>query len=135
MLTITQSQVFVSDQDEAIGFYVDILGFEIHDDVDLGFMRWLTVRAAGDPSRRILLERPGPPAMDAATADVVTDVLTRGAAGGWLALETDDVHATYQRLVAAGVDVTDEPSEKPYGVDFGIRDPFGNRIRIGTVRA
>jgi uncharacterized glyoxalase superfamily protein PhnB len=134
MLFITQSQLQVLDQQQALDFYVNKLGFEVHDDVDLGFMRWLTVRAPGDRSRRILLERPGPPAMDDTTAQQAVEVLTKGAAGGWLALETDDVHGCYAQLVERGVEITDEPSEKPYGVDFGIRDPFGNRIRIGQLK-
>jgi catechol 2,3-dioxygenase-like lactoylglutathione lyase family enzyme len=133
MLKISQSQLFVLDQDEALAFYVDKLGLEVDTDADLGFMRWLTVRVPGDPARRILLERPGPPAVDDATAAQVADLVTKGAGGGWLALETDDAHAEYERLHALGVDVTDEPSEKPYGIDFGIRDPFGNRIRIGQL--
>ena len=133
MLSINQSQVFVLDQDQALDFYVGVLGFEVHTDADLGFMRWLTVCAPGDRSRRILLERPGPPAMDDASAAQVADLLTKGAAGGWLALETDDARAEHARLKERGVDVTDEPSEKSYGIDFGIRDPFGNRIRIGEI--
>jgi predicted enzyme related to lactoylglutathione lyase len=133
MLAITQSQILVLDQDEALDFYVNKLGLVVHTDADLGFMRWLTVCAPGSPDRRILLERPGQPAMDDATAQAAMDLLTKGAAGGWLALETDDVQAMYSRLVDLGVDITDEPSEKPYGMDFGIRDPFGNRIRIGQL--
>jgi catechol 2,3-dioxygenase-like lactoylglutathione lyase family enzyme len=128
-----QSQIFVFDQDEALDFYVGKLGLEVHTDADLGFMRWLTVNVPGDPERQILLERPGPPAMDDATAEQVCDLVSKGAGGGWLALSTDDARATYDVLVARGVDVTDEPSEKPYGIDFGIRDPFGNRIRIGQI--
>jgi catechol 2,3-dioxygenase-like lactoylglutathione lyase family enzyme len=135
MISITQSQVLVLDQDEALDFYVNKLGFEVHTDADLGFMRWLTVCVPGSPDRRILLERPGPPAMDDATAQQAMDLLTKGSAGGWLALETDDVRGMHARLVELGVDITDEPSEKPYGVDFGIRDPFGNRIRIGQLHA
>jgi catechol 2,3-dioxygenase-like lactoylglutathione lyase family enzyme len=133
MISITQSQILVLDQDEALDFYVNKLGFEVHTDADLGFMRWLTVCVPGAPDRRILLERPGPPAMDDATADAAMDLLTKGAAGGWLALETDDVRGMHARLVELGVDITDEPTEKPYGIDFGIRDPFGNRIRIGQL--
>ncbi len=133
--SIKQSQLFVLDQDEALDFYVNTLGLELHTDVDLGFMRWLTVCVPGDRSREILLERPGPPAMDDATAEQVRELLTKGAAGGWLALSTDDPQATYETLVARGVEITDEPSEKPYGVDFGIRDPFGNKLRIGKVHA
>jgi predicted enzyme related to lactoylglutathione lyase len=133
--TITQSQIFVLDQDEALDFYVNTLGLEVHTDADLGFMRWLTVNVPGDKSRQILLERPGPPAMDATTAEQVGDLVSKGAGGGWLALATDDAQAAYETLVSRGVDVTDEPTEKPYGIDFGIRDPFGNRIRIGQLDA
>ena len=130
---IKQSQIFVLDQDEALDFYVNKLGLEVHTDVDLGFMRWLTVNVPGDKTREILLERPGPPAMDEATAEQVADLLTKGAGGGWLGLYTDDVQGTYEMLVARGVDITDEPTRKSYGTDFGVRDPFGNRIRIGRL--
>jgi predicted enzyme related to lactoylglutathione lyase len=130
---ITRSQIFVLDQDEALNFYVNVLGLEVASDIDLGFMRWLTVRVPGDPVREILLERPGPPAMDEATAAQVRDLVTKGATGGWLCLTTDDARATFKTLKERGVDVTDEPSEKPYGIDFGIRDPFGNAIRIGQM--
>lgn len=134
MLTHTRlSSIFVLDQDEALDFYVGTLGLEVHTDVDLGFMRWLTVCVPGDRSRQILLERPGAPSMDEATAAEVRDLLTRGAAGGWLALATDEPQKLYDDLVAKGVDITDEISVKDYGTDFGIRDPFGNRLRIGQV--
>ena len=131
--TISRSQLFVLDQDQARAFYVDTLGFEVAADVDLGFMRWLTVHVPGDPSREVLLEVPGPPAMDEATAATVRDLLTKGAMGGWLSITTPDAQATYETLRDRGVDITDEPSPKPYGVDFGIRDPFGNAIRIGQM--
>lgn len=131
--SIKQSQMFVLDQDQAIDFYVGTLGLHVHTDVDLGFMRWLTVCVPGDRDREILLEVPGPPAMSEQTATQVRDLLTKGARGGWFTLTTDDAMATYSTLVSRGVDVTDEPTQKPYGVDFGIRDPFGNRIRIGQL--
>lgn len=133
--TIRQSSIFVLDQDQALDFYVGTLGFEVHTDVDLGFMRWLTVCLPGQRDREVLLEVPGPPSMSPDTAAQVRDALTKGAAGGWLALVTDDARATAAELKAKGVDFTDEVSEKPYGVDFGIRDPFGNRIRIGSLPA
>jgi len=133
--SIRLSSIFVTDQDAALDFYVGVLGLEVHTDVDLGFMRWLTVCAPGDRSREILLERPGPPSMDEATAAQVRELLAKGAAGGWVALAVDDAQAEFERLKAAGVDFTDEISEKDYGVDFGIRDPFGNRLRIGTMKA
>ena len=134
MLTsITQSQIFVLDQDEALDFYVGKLGLEVAVDQDLGFMRWLTVHVPGDPGRQILLEVPGPPAMDPATAEQVRELVTKGAMGGWLCLSTPDAHAAAARVKAAGVELTDEPTERPYGIDFGIRDPFGNAIRIGQL--
>jgi catechol 2,3-dioxygenase-like lactoylglutathione lyase family enzyme len=123
----------VLDQDEAVDFYVNKLGLEVSTDLDLGFMRWLTVRVPGDPVREILLERPGPPAMDDATAAQVRELVTKGAMGGWLCITTDDAQKTFETLKARGVDITDEPSPKPYGIDFGIRDPFGNAIRIGQM--
>lgn len=128
------SSIFVLDQDEALTFYVDLLGLEVSADVNFGPMRWLTVRVPGD-RKEILLERPGPPAHDEATAEQVRDLVTKGAGGGWLAFATDDVDGTFDRLVAAGVDVTQEPMDQPYGRDFGIRDPFGNHLRIGNVRS
>jgi predicted enzyme related to lactoylglutathione lyase len=130
---ITQSQIFVLDQDEALDFYVNKLGLELNTDADLGFMRWLTVNVPGDPGRQILLEKPGPPAMDEATADQVRELVTKGAMGGWLCITTDDAQKTYETLLARGVEMTDEPTERPYGIDFGLRDPFGNRIRIGQM--
>jgi catechol 2,3-dioxygenase-like lactoylglutathione lyase family enzyme len=130
---INVSQIFVLDQDQALDFYVGKLGLEVHTDADLGFMRWLTVCVPGDRSRQILLERPGPPAHDEATAAQVGDLLTKGAGGGWFTLTTDDAQAAYESLKGRGVEITDEPSEKGYGIDFGIRDPFGNPIRIGQL--
>jgi catechol 2,3-dioxygenase-like lactoylglutathione lyase family enzyme len=131
--SINLSQVFVLDQDEALAWYTEKLGLEVAADQDLGFMRWLTVSVPGDPSRQILLERPGAPAMSDEAAGRVADLLTTGAAGGWFALTTDDAHAAHATLVERGVEITDEPTDKGYGVDFGVRDPFGNRIRIGQL--
>jgi catechol 2,3-dioxygenase-like lactoylglutathione lyase family enzyme len=134
MLTkITHSQVYVLDQDEALDFYVGKLGLEVNTDADLGFMRWLTVNVPGDPERQILLEKPGPPAHDDATADQVRELVTKGAMGGWLCISTDNAQKTFEELKAKGVEITDEPTQKPYGIDFGLRDPFGNAIRIGQL--
>jgi hypothetical protein len=96
-------------------------------------MRWLTVRVPGDDVREILLERPGPPSMDEATATQVRELLTKGAVAGTLFLTTDDAQGTFETLRDRGVEFTDEPAERPYGIDFGIRDPFGNAIRIGQM--
>lgn len=130
---ITQSQIFVLDQDEALDFYVGKLGLELNTDADLGFMRWLTVNVPGEPGRQILLEKPGPPAMDEATAEQVRELVTKGAMGGWLIFTTDNCQKTYETLLARGVEVNDEPTQRPYGIDFGLRDPFGNNIRIGQL--
>jgi predicted enzyme related to lactoylglutathione lyase len=132
---ITHSQILVLDQDEALEFYVGKLGLEVNTDADLGFMRWLTVNVPGDPGRQILLERPGPPAMDDGTAERVRELVTKGAAGGSLIFGTDDAQTTYEDLVANGVDVTDEPTQRSYGIDFGLRDPFGNSIRVTQTNA
>ncbi len=131
--TISRSQVYVLDQDAALDFYTNTLGLEVATDADLGFMRWLTVCVPGDPDREILLEKPGPPAMDETTATQVADLVSKGAAGGSLFLTTGDAQATFETLRDRGVDITDEPAERPYGIDFGIRDPFGNAIRIGQM--
>nr|MDT0657501.1 VOC family protein [Micromonospora sp. DSM 115978] len=130
---ITHSQIFVLDQDEALDFYVGKLGFEVHTDNDLGFMRWLTVNLPGQSDRQVLLEKPGPPSMDEATAAQVRDLLTKGAMAGWLMFTTDDCQKTYETLVARGVEFTEPPTERPYGIDCGLRDPFGNRIRFGQI--
>jgi catechol 2,3-dioxygenase-like lactoylglutathione lyase family enzyme len=130
---ITLSQIYVLDQDETLDFCTKTLGLELADDLDLGFMRWLTVRVQGDPGREILLELIGPPAMDEATAEPTRDLLTKGAMGGWLPISTDDAQAVYDTLSERGVDINDELAEKPYGIEFGIRDPFGNAIRIGQL--
>jgi catechol 2,3-dioxygenase-like lactoylglutathione lyase family enzyme len=132
MLSLRISQIYVLDQDEALDFYVGKLGLEINVDQDLGFMRFLTVNAPGEPDRQILLEKPGPLAMDPATAAEVRALLTKGRTGGHLFFRTDDVQATYD-LKAKGVEFTQEPTEQPYGIDFGLRDPFGNHIRVAQM--
>jgi len=126
------SSIFVLDQDQALDFYTGVLGLEVGADINFGPMRWLTVRVPGT-DREILLERPGAPAHSEATAEKIRDLVTMGAGGGWLSFTIDDVQAAFEKVVAAGVDVTQEPMEQPYGTDFAIRDPFGNAIRIGRI--
>jgi catechol 2,3-dioxygenase-like lactoylglutathione lyase family enzyme len=128
---MTHSQVYVLDQDEALDFYVGKLGFEVNTDADLGFMRWLTVNLPGQPDRELLLEKPGPPAHDDATAERVRELVTKGAMGMAGIFVVDDIHRTYEDLRAKGVEFTEEPTERDYGIDCGLRDPFGNHIRIG----
>lgn len=126
------SSIFVLDQDEALEFYVDKLGLEVAVDADVGFMRWLTVRVPGE-DREILLELPGPPAHSEETATQMRELLGKGAAGGWIGFATDDVDALHATLVERGVEVTQPPTEMSYGRDMAIRDPFGNRLRVGEI--
>ena len=128
--SINISSIFVLDQDQALDFYVGKLGLEVSSDLDLGFMRWLTVRVPGDPGRDVLLELPGPPQMDEKTTAQVRELVTKGATGFSLGLTTDDCRKTYETLKARGVEISEEPTEHPYGIDFGLRDPFGNHLRI-----
>src|ERR1700687_4463109 len=92
--SINMSSIFVLDQDKAIDFYVGTLGMELTNDMDLGFMRWVTVGVPGQPGRNVLLELPGPPAMDQKTADQVRDIVTKGASGFTLGLTTSDCRKT-----------------------------------------
>src|SRR4051812_34832767 len=128
---ITHSQVYVLDQDEALEFYVGKLGLEVNTDADLGFMRWLTVNVPGDTEHQILLEKPGPPSLDAATAEQIRELVTKGAMGVVGIFTVDDIHKTYEELLAKGVEFTEEPTARFYGTDCGLRDPFGNHLRIG----
>jgi predicted enzyme related to lactoylglutathione lyase len=133
--SINMSHVFVLDQEEAKDFYVTKLGLEVGADIDFGPMRWLTVRVPGEQGREILLELPGPPAMDDDTAATVRELVSKGATGFTFGLTTDDCRATYETLKARGVEFTEEPTEQPYGIDCGGRDPFGNHFRIVQLAA
>ena len=138
MLTqLNYTQVWVHDQDEALAFYVDKLGFELREDVtvpELGNFRWLTVGPPAQPDIAVtLMAIPGPPVMDAASAKQLRDLLGKGFAGT-LFLTTDDVHASYEELKARGVEFLEEPEERPYGIDSGFRDPSGNQFRLTQVR-
>src|SRR3954447_6826527 len=127
---ITHSAIYVLDQDEALDFYVGKLGMEVVSDADMGFMRWLTICVPGQPEREVLLEKPGPPAMSEETAAEVRDLLTKGAMGLAFILRTDDCRGEYERLKAMGVEFTQEPVDRFYGTDCGLRDPFGNNLRM-----
>ena len=131
MLTsINISHVFVPDQDKALDFYVGKLGLEVAQDQPLGFMRWLTVRVPGDMGREILLEVPGEPGMDEKSAAQTRELVSKGATGFTVGFTTSDCKKTAETLKARGVEFTSEPTEQAYGIDCGIRDPFGNHIRI-----
>jgi len=117
--------VYVRDQDEAVAFYVDALGFKIHTDVRNGAYRWLTVQHPDQPAFHLGLFVPGPPVHDAATAQALAALVAKGAMPA-LVLAVDDCRAAYQRLSAAGVEFTQAPVERYGTVDAGFRDPSGN---------
>ncbi|WP_144127182.1 VOC family protein [Catellatospora sichuanensis] len=124
------ASIYVLDKDEALDFYVDKLGLEKGNDVQQGSYRWLTVRVPGAEGTEIALEQPGAPLHDEATAAQLRELITKGALTG-LVLSTDDVRGLYENLKAGGfTDFTQEPTEHFYGTDMGIRDPFGNPVRI-----
>jgi catechol 2,3-dioxygenase-like lactoylglutathione lyase family enzyme len=127
---IAVTSVKVLDQEEALDFYVNKLGMEKGQDIRQGSFRWLTVRFPSDPEVEIFLEEPGPPVHDEATAEQLRELITKGALGS-LVFYTDDARALYETLKERGVtDFTQEPIDHGYGTDMGIRDPFGNGIRI-----
>ena len=127
---ISHTFIHVLDQDEALDFYVGKLGMVVHTDADLGTMRWLTLNFPDQPDVDLVLMEPGPPAYDDTTAAQIRELVTKGAAGGGMIFETDDCRGTYESLKAAGVEFTQEPVERFYGIDCALRDPFGNPIRI-----
>jgi len=137
MIRIATAQLWVNDQDEALAFYTDKLGMEVRADVTVPEMdnfRWLTVSPPGQPDVAIVLMAiPGPPVMDADTADQVRSLVARGFAGT-VFLTTDDCRASYEELRGRGVTFVEEPEERPYGIDSSFRDPSGNNIRLTQVR-
>ena len=136
MFKISVAQLWVHDQDEALDFYTKKLGLEVQTDVtvaELGNFRWLVVGPAGQPDVGIVLMAiPGPPVMDEATADEVRRLMAKGFAGT-VFLTTDDIDATYDELTGRGVEFTEKPEQRPYGLDSAFRDPSGNSIRLTQV--
>ena len=123
------ASIYVLDKDEALDFYVNKLGLEKGQDVKQGTYRWLTVRVPGNGTE-ISLEQPGSPLHDDATAAQLRELITKGAMSS-LVFHSDDVRGLYETLQGRGVsDFTQEPIEHFYGTDMGLRDPFGNAIRI-----
>jgi catechol 2,3-dioxygenase-like lactoylglutathione lyase family enzyme len=135
---LTHVNQWVTDQDEAKAFYTEKLGLELREDAtvpEMGNFRWLAVGPAGQPEVAVaLLKVPGPPVLAEETAAAVNDVVAKGAAGG-LFFDTEDIKSTYQALKDRGVEITQEPTQQPYGVDMAVRDPFGNQIRIAQIGA
>ncbi len=137
MMRIATAQVWVHDQDVALDFYTRKLGMELRGDVtlpEMGDFRWLTVGPAGQPDISIVLMAiPGAPVMDPETAEQVRSLMAKGFAGT-VFLTTDDCRATYEELSARGVEFTEPPEERPYGIDAGFRDPSGNSLRLTQLR-
>jgi uncharacterized glyoxalase superfamily protein PhnB len=137
MIRIANAQLWVHDQEEALAFWTQKVGMEVRADVtlpELGDFRWLTVGPAGQTDVSIVLMAiPGPPVMDADTAEQVRELMGKGFAGT-VFLATDDAYASYEELKGRGVEFTEAPEERPYGIDSGFRDPSGNSIRLTEVR-
>ena len=134
---LTNTQVWVHDQDEALAFYTERLGLELREDVtvpEMGNFRWLSVGVPGQPDVAIaLMAVPGPPVFDDETREQILALVAKGAATG-LFFSTDDVQSTYQELKGRGVEFQLEPTEQPYGVDAGFRDPSGNHMRVAQLK-
>jgi uncharacterized glyoxalase superfamily protein PhnB len=137
MYKLANTQLWVHDQEEALAFYTQKLGMEVRADVtlpELGDFRWVTVAPPGeDEVSIVLMAIPGPPVMDPDTAEQVKDLMAKGFAGA-VFLTTDDCQASYDELKARGVEFTEAPEERPYGIDAGFRDPSGNSFRLTEVR-
>ena len=137
MFKLSNTLLWVHDQEDALTFYTEKLGFEIRADITLpevGDFRWLTVGPPAQPDIAIvLMPIPGPPVMDADTAEQVRTLMAKGFTGT-IFLTTDDVQADYEELKARGVEFVEEPEERPYGIDSAFRDPSGNNIRLTQVR-
>ena len=133
MIRISTAQIWVDDQDEALDFYTQKVGLEVRSDVtlpEMGDFRWLTVGPSGQPDIAIVLMAiPGPPVMDEETTGQVRNLVAKGFAGT-IFLTTDDVHADYEQLKGRGVEFSEQPEERPYGIDSAFRDPSGNSIRL-----
>lgn len=138
MITIASTQLWVHDQDEALDFYTKKLGFEVRSDVtvpELGNFRWLTVGPVGQDSIDIVLMAiPGAPMFDAETQGKIAELMGMGYAGT-VFLTTADCQASYEELVARGVEFVETPEVRPYGIDCGFRDPSGNHLRLTQVNA
>jgi predicted enzyme related to lactoylglutathione lyase len=135
VIKLSNAQLWVHDQDEALAFYTQKLGMEVRSDAtlpELGDFRWLAVAPAGQDVSIVLMAIPGPPVMDEETANRVRDLMAKGFAGT-VFLTTDDCRAAYEELKGRGVEFTEPPEERPYGIDAGFRDPSGNALRLTQV--
>jgi uncharacterized glyoxalase superfamily protein PhnB len=133
VIRISTTQLWVHDQDEALAFWRDRVGFEVREDVtvpEMGNFRWLTVGPQGqDDISVVLMAIPGPPIMDDGVRAKVADLTAMGFTGT-VFLETDDVQKAYEELSGRGVEFTEPPTQQPYGIDCAFRDPSGNSTRL-----
>ncbi|MGC1173219.1 VOC family protein [Polaromonas sp.] len=125
--------LYVRDQNEALAFYVEKLGFRVHTDVVNGDYRWLTVQHPDQPSFQLGLFTPGPPVLDEATAQAVRAIVAKGAMPP-LVLSVDDCRAAHARMLALGVEFTQAPVDRYGTVDAGFRDPSGNGWKMIQAR-
>jgi len=134
---LTNSLVWVHDQDEALAFYTEKLGLELREDAtlpEMGDFRWLTVGVVGQPDVSIvLMTPPGPPVFDAETQQQLLALVAKGAASS-LFFATDDLRGTYEELKSRGVEFSQEPTQQPYGMDAGFRDVSGNQMRMAQTQ-
>ena len=138
MIKIASAQLWVHDQDEALAFYTEKVGMSVQSDVtvpEMGNFRWLSVGLPGQDDVAItLMDIPGPPVFEEETRQKILDLMARGASGG-LFFTTDNAQQSYEELKSRGVDFTQEPTEQPYGIDAGFRDPSGNHFRLAQPRS
>jgi catechol 2,3-dioxygenase-like lactoylglutathione lyase family enzyme len=136
-MKIANAQVWVHDQEQALAFYTEKLGMEVRTDVtlpELGDFRWLTVSPPGQEDVSVVLMAiPGEPVIDTETKKQIEELMAKGFAGT-VFLTTDDCRGEYEALQARGVEFTEAPEERPYGIDAGFRDPSGNSIRLTEVK-
>jgi catechol 2,3-dioxygenase-like lactoylglutathione lyase family enzyme len=125
--------LYVRDQDEALTFYVEKLGFKVHTDVKNGDYRWLTIQHPDQPTFQLGLFKPGPPMLDAATAQALSAMVAKGAMPP-LVLVVDDCRAAYDQMSGRGVEFTQEPVERYGSIDAGFRDPSGNGWKMIQAR-
>jgi len=125
--------LYVRDQDEALTFYVEKLGFKVHTDVKNGDYRWLTIQHPDQPTFQLGLFKPGPPMLDAATAQALSAIVAKGAMPP-LVLVVNDCRAAYDQMSARGVEFTQEPVERYGSIDAGFRDPSGNGWKMIQAR-
>jgi uncharacterized glyoxalase superfamily protein PhnB len=137
MIKLATAQLWVHDQDQALEFYTTKLGMEVRSDVtlpEMGNFRWLTVGPPNQPDISIVLMAiPGAPVMDADTGEQVRNLMAKGFAGT-IFLTTNDVYADCEELKSRGVEFSEDPEDRPYGIDSGFHDPSGNSFRLTQVK-